>query len=71
MQHDPRFPLWADAVRATYAALGAQSRAAWRAAATAWDTLVSMHDPTENDRAIYHFMAVQSWMQAADWRMKP
>lgn len=59
---------WLDAVRATERAVVAQTRAAWSAAARAWDALVRLHAPTEPDRDIYKTLAVQAWMQAADWR---
>ena len=65
---DPRFHAWSAAVRAMYRAIETGTRSSWKTAGRAWDALVALHAPTDNDREIYRRLAVQSWLQAADTR---
>ena len=61
---------WLDACRAQFHARRDQSRSAWKVAAQAWDTLVKMHSPVENDQLIYQKLAIEAWTTAADTRRK-
>jgi hypothetical protein len=65
-----RMSTWLDAVRATYYAINAQTRASWRVAAQWWDELTALHSPTEHDREIYRKLAIHAWMMAADRKMR-
>jgi hypothetical protein len=66
-----RLHAWISAVQATYYAIEAQSRTAWRVAAQWWDELASLHSPLEGDREIYKRLAVQAWVQAAGKEKTP
>ena len=45
-----RLSTWGSAVQATYYAIEARTRTAWRVAAQWWDELASLHSPTEGNR---------------------
>ena len=64
-----RLSTWGSAVQATYYAIEAQTRAAWRIAAQWWDALASLHSPVECDREIYRKLAVDAWLKASDRRL--
>ena len=64
-----RLSTWGSAVQATYYAIEARTRTAWRVAAQWWDELASLHSPTEGDREIYRRLAVDAWVKASDRRL--